>query len=138
MGITDKIASLLPRRAEHGLEDFFEELGSPRGGFSRWSPSVDVNETDKEVVVRAEVPGLDPGDVALSLTPHGLTIRGEKREEKKDKGLLEWRYGSFVETVPLPPGLDADRAEARVKNGVLTVRLPRAATPGAWRVPIDA
>jgi HSP20 family protein len=72
-----------------------------------------------------------------------LTIRGEKREEKeaKRKGyeLVERRYGSFVRSVPLPPGLDLDRAKARVKRGVLTVTIPKAASfAGMRRIPINA
>jgi HSP20 family protein len=106
-----------------------------------WTPSADVHETDDELVVTVEVPGLDRDDLDLMITPEGLTIRGEKREEKekkrKDYHLVEYHYGGFVRTVPLPPGLDLDRAEARVKRGVLTIKLPKAAArPGTYRVPV--
>jgi hypothetical protein len=79
----------------------------------------------------------------LRITPEGLTIRGETRQETEDSRddyrVVQSRYGSFVRTVPLPPGLDADRAEARVKDGVLTVKLPKVdARPGMRRVPIKA
>ena len=90
-------------------------------------------------MVRAEVPGLDEQDLDLRATPQGLVIRGEKREERKDKkrDVVEWRYGSFVQTVPLPPGVDLDKAEAKVKNGVLSVKFPKAGSGnGARRIPV--
>ena len=159
MGIIDKVSALLPRRGERkesahagslALHDdldrwrprLFEEPWELSAiGASRWLPSADVHETDNELIVTAEVPGLDRNDLDLRITPEGLTIRGEKREESEDKRkgfyVAECRYGSFVRTVPLPPGLDVDRAKARVKNGVLTVRFPKVdARPGTRRVPI--
>ena len=133
-----------------------------------WLPAANVHEheTDGEVVVTVEVPGLTPEDLELMITPDGLVIRGEKREmcEEEDAdvrvtpaGLIErglrrrsgraprgdvyvaeCRYGSFVRTVPLPPGVDVDRARARIANGVLTVRFPKlAGRAGARRVPIQ-
>ena len=103
---------------------------------------MDVQETDNELTLTAEVPGLDRDDLKLTITPEGLTIRGEKREEsedrRKDGVVAQSRYERFVRSVPLPPGLDVDRAEARVKNGVLTVRFPKVdARPGARRIPIE-
>jgi HSP20 family protein len=87
------------------------------------------------VVVTLEVPGLDRDDLDITVTRDGLLIRGEKREEHEDKRrdfyLAERRYQSFARPVPLPPGLDLDHAEARVKHGVLRIRVPKAAArPG--------
>ena len=169
MGILDKVSSLLPWRGERheswrderhepsssrsdavalrdDMDRWLESLladpwsRSAMGGF-RWMPSVDVRETDKELIVTAEVPGLDVRDLELSVSRDGLTIRGAKREEKQDKRndyyVAETHYGSFVRTVPLPPGLDVDQAEARVERGVLTVRFPKVdARPGSSRIPI--
>jgi HSP20 family protein len=161
MGITDKLAALLPRtgQAERpgdlparadalALHDDFDRwlqrflqdpFGAPRGEDGNWTPSVELRETDDAVEVRAELPGLAPEDIELTVSAGGLTIRGERREERKDKkrGSVEWRHGSFVESVALPPGVDLDRAEARVRNGVLVVRLPRTqARSGARRIPV--
>jgi HSP20 family protein len=102
-----------------------------------------MQETDDEVIATMEVPGLDGDDLDVRLSPESLIVRGEKREEKeaKRKGyeLVERHYGSFVRSVPLPPGLDLDRADARVKRGVLTVTIPKAATfAGMRRIPIKA
>ncbi|HYS15651.1 MAG TPA: Hsp20/alpha crystallin family protein [Candidatus Binatia bacterium] len=105
------------------------------------TPPVDMHETDDEVVVTVEVPGLNRDDLDLMISSEGLVIRGEKREERKDRRddyqLVQSRYGSFVRTVPLPPGLDLDRPQARIKDGVLTVRFSKVdARPGMRRVPI--
>jgi HSP20 family protein len=158
MGIIDKVAAVLPWRGERHqpqradvltrrddferwLEPFFDD--TPVMSDFPWTPSTDVQETDDELIVTIEVPGLDGDDLEVRLTPRGLTIRGEKREEKeaKRKGyeLVERRYGSFVRSVPLPPGLDLDGAEARVIRGVLTVTIPKAAAfAGMRRIPINA
>ena len=161
MGIIDKVASVLPwrerrdpvrddvlalrRDVDRWLEPFFEETRHlvPEMTDFAWMPSAGVQETDQELIVTAEVPGLDRDDLDLSITPQGLTIRGDKREEaetrRKDYQFVERRYGSFVRSVPLPPGLDLDRADARVKRGVLTVTIPKAATfAGMRRIPIKA
>ena len=162
MGIIDKVTALLPRRSERRemqppgqaeaamfredldrwLQRVFEDPwgGSGTGGLEGAS-TLSVRETDDEVIVTAEVPGLERDDLDLSLSPAGLTIRGQKRTDKEEKGkgfyASESRYGSFVHTVPLPPGLDVDRATARVRNGVLTVTFPKvAARAGAHRIPI--
>ncbi len=115
----------------------FDTLVDPR-----WAPTVDVRETPEVVEVLAEVPGLDHKDVNLTITSQALTIRGEKRERREDKQrdvyVSEAHYGSFVRTVPLPPGLETDRAEAQVKHGVVTVRIPKAtARSGTRRIPIS-
>ena len=95
-------------------------------------PSSTLHETDREVVVTAEVPGLDKADIDLTITPGGLVIRGEKREEtedsRKDFYVSERRYGKFVRSIPLPDGIDVERANARVDRGVLTVRFPKLET----------
>ena len=160
MGIIDKVGALLPWRRERreqparaGTLAFRDDLdrwlqrlteessGLPAIGELGGLPSVDTRETDDELIVTVQVPGLDRDDLDLRITPVGLVIRGEKREEKEDTRreyrVFETRYGSFVRTIPLPSGLDLDRAEARVARGVLTVRLPKTAgRPGARRVPI--
>ena len=161
MGIIDKVAAVLPWRGERHdsaradvlalrndfdrwLEPFFEDTRHlfPEITDFAWTPSAGVQETDQELIVTAEVPGLDRDDLDLSITPQGLTIRGEKREEaetrRKDYQFVERRYGSFVRTVPLPPGLDLDRAEARVKRGVLTVKIPKTGAFSTMRrIPIE-
>jgi HSP20 family protein len=96
-------------------------------------PRVDVRETDKEVEVVAELPGMDEADLDVSVSEGMLTIRGEKKEEREreDKGyvLRERSFGRIERLVPLPAGIDPDSAKATFKNGVLTVTIAK--TPEA-------
>lgn len=105
------------------------------------TPHVEMRETDDEVAVTVEVPGVDRDHLDLAIRAEGLVVRGEAREDRKDERhdyrVVESRYGSFVRTVPLPPGLDLDSAKASLKDGVLTVRFTKADTrPGMRRIPV--
>jgi HSP20 family protein len=92
-------------------------------------PQIDVVDTDKEIRLSAELPGMDDKDIEVSLTNDTLIIRGEKKEdtERKGKGYYhsERTYGSFTRTVPLPIEVDTANVEASFKKGVLTIRLPK-------------
>ncbi len=101
-----------------------------RRSFGDFSPSVDVRKDEKEVTIKAELPGIDEKDIEVTLTDEALTIRGEKKEEQKeDDGKGYWHretsYGSFLRVIPLPEGLNTEKINAHFKNGVLTVTLPR-------------
>lgn len=93
-------------------------------------PSLDVVDQDNEIVVRAEIPGIDKKDVSVSLTDNLLTIKGETQKEKKDdKGNYHRREisrSSFARTVTLPGGVDASKSVASLKDGVLEIKLPKA------------
>jgi HSP20 family protein len=99
------------------------------GSSGAWSPAVDLAESDTEYTVRAELPGLDPDDLNVSVTENQLTLSGEKREtsEKKEEGYYhsESRYGSFCRSIPLPGAIDSSQVDAEYKNGVLTVHLAK-------------
>ncbi len=123
------------------FDDFFGAFEEPgfgllpgtRGGglplAGAFNPRVDVAETDKAVKVTAELPGLDEKDVSVELTDTALTLRGERREEKEDRGkdwtTRELSYGAFHRVIPLPSGVDAGKAKARFRKGLLTVTVPR-------------
>lgn len=98
-------------------------------GLADWSPAVDVSETDDAIVVHAETPGIDPKDLEIAVTGDLLTIRGEKKDETEDSGRnyhrVERRYGSFTRSLALPASVDTDKVEARAKDGVLEIRLPK-------------
>jgi len=99
---------------------------------SAWAPAVDVLTRDNDVVVRAELSGLDPAkDVEISLHDGMLTIRGERRQEDRKETdqyvRLERRYGSFERSLPIPEGVNADDIKAEYRNGVLQVVIPGAA-----------
>ena len=121
-----------------GLEAFrrqfdrlFDDFAVPalRFGHGALMPEMDYAESDKEIVVTAELAGVDGKDVEISLTDGALTIRGEKKserdEEKADYRLSERSYGSFERTMRLPDGIDVDKAKADFQNGVLKVTLPK-------------
>jgi len=122
-----------------GLWD--SNLGSSFG-FSFSSPKLDVVEKDKEVVVTAELPGIQENEVELTLEEGVLTIRGEKKtEDKREEGrtvISERSFGSFERRLPLPEGIDEEKCSASFDNGVLTVRLQRKPDAGrqARRIPI--
>ncbi len=92
-------------------------------------PSLEVSETDKDVKVTAELPGLEEKDVEVLLAECILTIRGERKSETEDKDrhFSERYYGRFERSVALPYEVEEDKAEASFRNGVLTITLPKSA-----------
>ncbi|GLS99350.1 heat-shock protein Hsp20 [Sphingobium jiangsuense] len=120
----------LHREVNRLFDDVFRGFGMPSlSGFGReigW-PRVEFGETDKEIRVTAELPGLDEKDVEITVEDDVLTLRGEKRSETedKDRGYSERSYGRFERRIALPRGVDRDGAKATFSNGVLTVTLPR-------------
>src|SRR5262249_3954954 len=106
------------------MDRFFSgEQMMPSGG--EFVPDMDVTETDKEIRVSAELPGVEEKDVDVSLSGETLTIRGEKKAEKEEKyggrHFLERTYGSFERRFALPCDVDAEHAKAEFKKGVLTL-----------------
>lgn len=99
--------------------------------YGSFSPRVDISENDKEVTITAELPGMEPEDIHLTLNRNVLTISGEKRAEKEERGRRFYRversYGSFYRSIPLPADVNEDRIEATFKHGVLKVKLPKTA-----------
>ena len=94
-------------------------------------PSVDIAEQDKAYQVTAELPGMTEKDIQVQVSDSMLTIKGEKQQEreKKEKGyyLSEREFGAFQRSFPLPRGIDADKIEAALKDGILTITLPKTA-----------
>jgi HSP20 family protein len=133
----------LHREMNRLFDDVFNrfEGGMPSlfGRGPSW-PSIEVNATDKELRVSAELPGLDEKDVEVLVDNDVLTIRGEKRSESEDKDrhFSERYYGRFERSIALPFEVEDGKAEASFKNGVLTVTLPKSAKAQekAKRIPI--
>ena len=94
-------------------------------------PRIDVAETDNDIQITAELPGVDEKDVDVTLSNGVLTVKGEKRAEKEEKGkeyrMVERSYGSFARSIPLPFEVDPEAVDAKFKKGVLTVILPKPA-----------
>ncbi len=104
------------------------------------TPRIDVRETDNELRISAELPGLTEKDIDVSLTKDMLTIRGEKKQEREEnvKGWhrMERSYGAFTRSIPLPFEVDQDQCSAFFKNGVLNVSLSKTAQAQAMSKPI--
>ena len=94
-----------------------------------WSPAVDIYETDNELVVKADMPDIDPKNVAIQLENGTLTLKGERKfeEQKNGKGFhrIERSYGSFTRAFSLPETVDGEKVKADYKSGVLTITLPK-------------
>ncbi len=105
-------------------------------------PSMDLSETDNEIEITAELPGLEEKDIQLNIADNVLTIRGEKKNEreetKKDYHLVERSYGSFTRSVQLPDGVNADNIKAVMSKGVLKVTVPKPAPAQTKKIDIKA
>lgn len=107
--------------------------------FPRWSLLAgEVEETDKEILVRVEVPGIEKKDCRITIEGNVLYVSGEKRYERESHGstfhVMERAYGSFQRAIPLPRNVDADNAEASYRNGVLSIRLPKSGADNSRNV----
>jgi HSP20 family protein len=126
--------------------EFDRLLGTAFGApsLSAWSPAVDVRETTDEFVVTAELPGMTKDDVELTIENGVLSLSGEKKEEREegDEGagrhIYERRYGSFQRNFSLPRGVAADQVDAKFKDGVLTVTLPKVAAAKPRQIKIGS
>ena len=124
----------LMRRFTDELGRAFESVGLSRGAGAgeteMRTPPVEIFERDNNLVVRAEMPGLDKDDVRVELTDDGLVIQGERRREREERieggYRSEIEYGRFYRMIPLPEGANVDQAQARMNNGVLEVAIPMA------------
>ena len=112
-------------------------------GTSAWIPPVDVRESDSELALVFEIPGVSPDQIDVTTDNGVLTVRGEKREERKEGNeqqyhLVERVYGSFSRSFQLPKNLDESKIDAHFENGVLTVRIPKAALPQPKKIQVKA
>jgi len=123
------------------FDGFFRGLDRPLGllGQRAW-PAVDVAEKDDAIMVQAEIPGCLPEDIDISVYGNTLTISGEKKESREDTGdgfyHMESSYGSFHREIPLGAEVDAGKIEAVVKDGVLSITLPKAEKSKAVKVKV--
>ena len=114
------------------LNWFFDDLESPVFWTREreWLPAFDISETEDEVIVKAEVPGMDVEDIDITLTDGLLTIKGERKLEKEDKGenyhRIERQFGSFSRSFNVGAKVKADGIDAGYKDGILTITLPKA------------
>jgi HSP20 family protein len=135
------------RRMQDEMDRWFGGMGGfggIGGGFPQaFMPSVDMRETENEVVVKADVPGVEPEDLEVYCTENALILRGEmRREEQRDeRGVhrAERHYGRFERALPLPAEVSRDQIQASFRNGVLEVHLPKteAGRERMRRIPIQ-
>jgi HSP20 family protein len=124
------------------IDRLFEDTFSRGDGVNNWSPAVDVSESDKEVKLELELPGINPEDVEITADNNVLTVRGEKHGERKEDAedsryhIVERSYGSFTRSFQLPQGLDDSKIQADCNNGILSIRIPKAALPQPRRIQI--
>ena len=123
----DPFAELAPFREDLGrLFDRYSNLIGMRG----WQPAVDLYEDNESFVLKAEIPGVEPEEVDITVTEDNITLRGmlEKEEEKRQEGYIrsERHRGQFARMVALPVKIKPEEAKATFKNGVVTVVLPKA------------
>jgi HSP20 family protein len=154
------MAQLIPASWKHTLENLREEVHhvldrwlpkrekSPDTDEESWAPSLifsdgpglDLAETDDEVIVTAELPGLDKENLAVEVSGDRLLIRGEKKAatERQGRGYYsaEQSYGAFASAVALPCEVDADKATAKYQNGTLRLALPKTEQASAQRVKV--
>ena len=136
-----RTGSLLP-----SMDDFIERFfyGWPsfeRGTETTWTPRADIHETDKEILINVELPGINKKDVKVEAKNNVLTISGERKEEKKidEKNYyrIERHYGKFERSFGLPETVTPEKVSARFNNGVLTVSLPKTEKVKAKEIPVE-
>jgi len=145
-------SSLVPWRGELGslrreMDSLFDRFfrawpmrASTQEGL--WAPSVDVSETAKEVILKAELSGVDPKEIDVSVRGDILTLRGERKQEKEEKGenfhRVERSYGSFSRSVQLPAEVDSGKVDATYKDGVLKITMPKTKGAAAKKIQVKA
>jgi HSP20 family protein len=127
---------------QHEIDRLFEGLARNFAGFPSGDvmPNMDLSETDEEIEITAELPGLEEKDIQLNVADNVLTIRGEKKNEReetqKDYHMVERSYGSFTRSVQLPDGVNPDNIKAVIAKGVLKVTVPKPAPSQSKKIDI--
>lgn len=141
----DRLLSMIPGRSFTPSRDLFDrffndwDLPSLFSSENELIPAFDIAENDKEFLVTAELPGIDAKDVEITISDGILSVKGEKKHEKEDKGedyhRVERRFGSFNRSFRIPGKVESDKIDASYKDGVLKVLLPK--TEGTETKKID-
>lgn len=138
------VFSELTRMQEEMNRYFDDFFGEQRRGLDEgaWLPAVDVSETDADFVVRAELPGMAQNEIEINVQDNILTLKGEKKQEKKEEKenfhRLERSYGSFSRSFTLPAGVKPEDIKASFKDGVLEVTMPKAEEVKPKKITISA
>lgn len=125
------------------MREDFGRIFAPLWGHAPgvWGPSMDIAETDTHVEVSAEIPGVDPGELDLTISEDGLTLRGvvKQASDTNQQGYrrIERRYGSFQRSIAFPVPVQFDQATADYENGILHIRIPKAASARSKSIKLD-
>jgi HSP20 family protein len=124
----------LIRRFGEDMEQLLDEFGFGRaiprgfGQIAAWAPQVEVLQRDNQLVIRADLPGINKDNVKVELRDDSVVLRGERQEERKEEHdgfyRTERSYGSFYREIPLPQGVDTSQATATFRDGVLEITMP--------------
>ena len=118
-------------RLQRRMNHLFENWVTKDNGTTMWDfmPAAEMDETDEEIELKLEIPGLEAKDLDVEVTETSVSISGERKESTKteDKGMLrsEFHYGKFERVIPLPTEVKNDHVKAEYKNGILTLTLPK-------------
>lgn len=119
-----------------------ESFVRPHGGHTIIQPAVNLYETDGEYVLKVSAPGLNPDNFEITAQQNVLTIQGHTQEEQQEEGaryhVREQRFGEFLRTVRFPTPIDAERIQASLANGILTVRVPKSEAAKPRRISVQA
>lgn len=124
------------------IDRLFEDTFGRGNEMTSWTPAVDIRESDKELSLEVELPGIRPEEVEITAENGVLTVRGEKRNERKEGDedsryhMVERSYGSFIRSFQLPKGLDETKIEADYNDGILSVHIPKTALPQPRKIQI--
>jgi HSP20 family protein len=129
------------REVDDLFNQFFGKSGPLSAFAAGFNPPFDISETDQEILVKAELPGVDPKEIEVNITGSTLTIKGEKREEREEKTenmhRVERSFGHFSRSITLPCEVKEDSIEASFKNGVLNLKLPKTESSKKKSIKID-
>jgi HSP20 family protein len=130
----------LRREMDRLFEHFFERGPVTMGDGGMFEPAVEIADTNDSIMVKAQVPGVSKENLHLDIMDDCLTLKGEIKDEETTEGKRfhrkEFRYGSFARTIPLPTTVKADQATAQLKDGVLTITIPKGEHAKMKQIPI--
>lgn len=135
-------ATSLGKEMDRLFDRFSEPVWPEMPALGDWAPTLDISENKDAVTVKAELPGVEHKDIAVSVQDGVLTIKGEKQAEKEEKDKryhrVERSYGAFYRSVRLPAAVEAGKVTAAFKDGVVTITLPKAPEAKGTMIPVKA
>jgi HSP20 family protein len=138
----DKHAKDLRHEVDSMYDRFFEPdfLPSTLFGKGKWGPKLDISEGRKDIIVKAEIPGIEAKDLDISIDGRRLNIRGEKKQEQTEEEQTYYRversYGYFNRTIELPSAVDPDKVDASYKKGILKIKLRKTKSSETKRIKV--